>query len=364
MITMFWPYVSKKAASAVTEVLKSRWVGQGPKVDEAELKFGRMFKIPYVVNVNSCTSALHLALVLTGVRDGDEVITTPLTCAATNIPILYCRAKPVFADIQPNSLNINPNDIERRITEKMKAILVVHWGGYPCNMEEIMTIARRYKLTVIEDAAHALGASYRGKNIGAIGDYTCFSFQAIKQITTGDGGALTVRDEKIYKRARVLRWYGLNREFKGDTHWEQPIKEIGYKYHMNDIEAAILIAQLDDLAMVLKRRKDIAGTYREKLVGVPGLTLLENKPDRVGANWLFTVRVKDRDAFQRKLHQNKIESHIVHVRCDINPIFGGRRREDLPIMNEVEKDHISIPLHFKLRNDDVNKIIKVIKSGW
>ena len=363
-ITMFWPYISERVAPAITETLKTRWIGQGSKVNEAELKFGRMFNIPYVVTLNSCTSALHLSLILAGISDGDEVITTPMTCSATNIPILYCRAKAVFADIQPNTLNINPKDIEKRITEKTKAIVVVHWAGYPCDMDEIMYIAKKHKLAVIEDAAHALGASYKGRNIGTIGDYTCFSFQAIKQITTGDGGILAVKDEKIYKRAKLLRWYGIDREFKADTYWKYLIKEFGYKYYMNDIAAAMLIAQLDDLSAVLKRRKEIVERYRKELADVPGLSLFENTPDRQNGNWLFTIRVNNRDAFQNKLNNYGIESSMVHIRCDLCPIFGGRRQEDLPVMNEIESEYVSIPLHYKLTDDDVSKIIKLIKSGW
>lgn len=363
-ITMFWPHVSERVAPAIAETLKTRWVGHGPKVEAAELKFSETFNIPYVVTVNSCTSALHLALILAGVDNGDEVVTTPMTCAATNMPILYRKAKVVFADIQPNTLNIDPKDIEKRITEKTKAIMAVHWGGYPCDMDEIMAIAKRYKIAVIEDAAHALGASYKGRNIGTIGDYTCFSFQAIKQITTGDGGILTVKDEKISKRAKLLRWYGIDRGFKSDTYWKYLIKEIGYKYSMNDIAAAMLIVQLDDLSKVLKRREDIAERYREELAEAPGLTLFENRSDRQSGNWLFTVRVKNRDAFQNKLNNYGIESSTVHIRCDISPIFGGRRQKDLPAMDEAESEYISIPLHCKLTDDNVGKIINVIKSGW
>jgi dTDP-4-amino-4,6-dideoxygalactose transaminase len=363
-ITMFWPYISEKVAPAIVETLKTRWIGQGPKVEAAELKFSEMFNIPYALTVNSCTSALHLALILAGVDDGDEVVTTPMTCAATNTPILYRKAKVIFADIQPNTLNIDPKDIEKRITQKTKAIIAVHWGGYPCDMDEIMTIAKRHRIAVVEDAAHALGASYKDKDIGTIGDYTCFSFQAIKQITTGDGGMLTVKDERIYKRAKLLRWYGIDREFKSDTYWKYLIKEIGYKYSMNDIAAAMFIVQLDDLSKVLKRRKAIVERYRRELADVPGLTLLEDRPDRQSGNWLFTVRAKNRDAFQNKLNNHGIESSMVHIRCDISPIFGGKRQEDLPVMNEVETEYISIPLHCKLTDDDVNKIIKVIKSGW
>jgi len=360
---MFWPYVPDKAIKAVSDVLKGRWIGQGPRVDAVEKKFSQKFDIPYSVTVNAGTSALHLALKLSNLEEDDEVITTPMTCTATNIPILYSKSKVVFADIQAKTMNIDPEDIKRKITPKTKAIMVVHWAGYPCDMAEINKIAKEHNLKVIEDAAHALGAKYQDKYIGAISDYACFSFQAIKQITSVDGGMLTVRNEDEYKRAKLLRWYGIDREFKGDIYWKYQIKEIGYKYHMNDVTATILDIQLDKLAEILKRRKEIADQYLDELKDVSGLTLLERKLDHESGNWLFTIQVDKRDDFQKKLVENEIESHMVHVRNDICPIFGGQR-QDLPVMNEVEDKYLSIPIHNHLTNEDVDKVIKTIKSGW
>ncbi|MDP2939664.1 MAG: DegT/DnrJ/EryC1/StrS family aminotransferase [Candidatus Omnitrophota bacterium] len=363
VIALFWPHMSRKVEKKLPEILNSRWIGQGPQVDSLERKFSSMFNLPYVVSVNNCTAALHLSLILADVKDGDEVITTPMTCSATNIPILYQRARAVFADIQENTLNIDPNSIRQKITDKTKAIIVVHWAGYPCDMDEILQIAKAKNLPVIEDAAHAVGAYYKDKPIGNISNYSCFSFQAIKQITSGDGGILTVQNENDYKRAKLLRWYGIDREFKGDIYSKYQIKEIGFKYHMNDIAATILILQLDDLAKVLARRRRIADIYRKNLNNVAGLELLESKNDRQSANWLFTIKVQDRQGFTKKLCGNGIESHMVHVRCDIYPIFGGRKL-DLPVMNKVEDKYTSIPLHTKLTDEDLKRIIKTIKSGW
>ncbi len=364
VIPMFWPYVPvKKIEKELSEVLRSRWIGQGPRVDKVEKKFEGMFNIPYAVTVNSGTSALHLSLILSGVSKDDEVITTPMTCSATNIPILYTGGKAVFADIQEDTLNIDPQSIEDKITDKTKAIMVVHWAGYPCDMDEILKIAKKNNLRVIEDAAHALGAEYQGRPIGKIGDYTCFSFQAIKQITSVDGGILTVSDKKDYDRARLLRWYGIDRTFKGDIYWKYQISEVGYKYHMNDVTAAMLNVQLDELNKVLKRRKEIVKMYLDNLSNIPGLTLLKRENDRKSGNWLFTILVEDRENFMRKLKENSIESHMVHVRNDIYPIFEGKRL-NLPIMNKVESKYVSIPLHNKLTDEDVQKIIKVIKNGW
>jgi len=363
MINLFYPFVPEEAIKEVSEILRGRWLGQGPRVDAVEKKFGEKFKIDFPVTLYSGTAALHLALRLTGVEEGDEVISTPMTCTATNIPILYSKSKVVFADIQEGSMNIDPEDIKRKITPKTKAIMVVHWAGYPCDMAEINAIAKEHNLKVIEDAAHAVGARYNNQSVGSISDYTCFSFQAIKQITSIDGGMITTKSEDDYKRAKLLRWYGIDRNFKGDIYWKYQIKEIGYKYHMNDVAATILSSQLDIVHNVLSRRKDIANRYLKELKNIAGLTLLERKADRESGNWLFTIQVERRDDFQKKLAENEIECHMVHVRNDICPIFGGAR-QDLPIMNKVENKYVSIPLHNHLTDEDVDKIINTIKSGW
>lgn len=362
-VTLFWPHVSEKAMAAVSETLKTRWIGQGPKVDELEEKFARLTGTPHAVSVNSCTSALHLALILAGVSANDEVITTPLTCSATVFPVLYCGAKPVFADIQENTLNINPLSIEEKITAKTKAILIVDWAGLPCDMDEIRRMADKHRVPVIEDAAHSIGAGYQGKPIGSVSDATCFSFQAIKQITSGDGGMLTVMRKDWAERAKLLRWYNIDRTFHGDIYEKFRMREVGYKYHMNDITASLLLAQLEDLGEILSRRRVIAGRYRRELAGVTGLTLIDEPRGRTSGEWLFTIKVEHRDAFKAKLAGTGIESDLVHIRCDVIPVFGGKRLP-LPGMNAVEDKYICIPLHNHLTDEDVEHVIRTIRSGW
>jgi len=363
-IVMFYPYMPEEAVQAAAKTLRTRWIGQGPKVDEVEEKFSKKFNIPYSVTLNSGTSALHMALAIADIKPGNEVITTPMTCTATNIPILYRGATPVFADIQPDTLNIDPESIRQKVTEKTKAIMVVHWAGYPCDMKEIHDIAKQYNLFIIEDAAHALGATYRSLFIGSISDFTCFSFQSIKQITTIDGGMLTMKDAEAYKKAKIQRWYGIDREFKGDLFWKYQIKEPGYKYHMNDVTASILDVQLDHFEKVMQRRREIVNRYLRELQNIPGLTLLRRDSDRQSGDWLFTILVERREDFIKKLKDNNIEASQVHVRNDICPIFGGQRRQDLPVMNSLENKYVSIPLHPHLTYEEVNRIIDTIKSGW
>ena len=363
MIRMFKPCMSEKAGPAVAEILKTTWIGQGPVVDRVEKKFEKMFNAAGALTLNSCTSAIHLALILANVEERDEVITTPMTCSATNIPILYQKAKPVFADIQRTSLNIDPQSIREKLSPKTKAIMVVHWGGEPCDMDEILQMAEEREIPVIEDAAHALGATYKGKYIGAVSDFTCFSFQAIKQITSVDGGILTCKDSQAYKRGKLLRWYGIDRTFKGDIYWKFKVEEAGFKYHMNDVTATILSVQLDELHNVNARRREIVNHYRESFKNIPGLTMLEKKKDRESGDWLFTVLVERREDFIKMMKDNGIETHMVHIRCDVYPIFGGKRL-DLPAMNEVEPKYVSIPLHLGLTDEDLDKIITTIKKGW
>src|SRR5215831_886646 len=267
-VSLFKVYVSEAAIAAVTNVLRSGWIGEGPVVAQFENSIREQLRIPFPITLNSCTTALHLAHVMAGVKACDEVITTAQTMMATSHVILAQQAKPVFADVQYDTGNIDPNDIERRITPRTKAISVVHWAGYPCDMDEVKQIAGRHGLAVIEDAAHAIGASYRGKPIGTISDYTCFSFQAIKHVTTGDGGMLSVLTQAKYEEARRRRWYGLDRDKRVPSPLGEAIfnvTEVGYKAHMNDIAAAMGLEHLKEFDRIFARRHKIARHYREEL---------------------------------------------------------------------------------------------------
>ena len=241
-ITFFHTLVSPRAVQLVTQVLESGWLSEGRIVQQFEAALAARLGLCRPVAVNSGTAALHLALALTGVGPGDEVILPAQTFVATGLVILMQGAKPVFADINPLTGNISPTSIAEKITEHTKAIMPVHWGGYPCDLDEINAIADRYDLAVIEDAAHALGATYKGHPIGAISRFTAFSFQAIKHLTTGDGGALCCTDETDSRASVVRRWFGIDRATSQPSilgEREYDITDIGYKYHMNDVAAAL-----------------------------------------------------------------------------------------------------------------------------
>lgn len=365
-IVMFSPYLSKNAIVYAEEVMKSRWIGQGQKVNDFENKFKSIFNIPFPVAVNSVSSAIKIALDIAGVNPGDEVITTAQTCTWTNHPILEQYAKPVFADIQYETGNIDPNDIEKRITKKTKAIIVAHWAGYPADMDEISRIAQKHDMKVIEDASDALGAKYKNKIIGTISDFTCFSFQAIKQITAGEGGILIVLNKKDFKSAMRRRWYGIDRINRKPTvegYYDFDVTERGYGYHMTNINAAIGLANLEECKKIKSRRREVVKKYMESFKKIKGVSLLESKSDRESANELFTVHVKNREKFCKKMASNGIETSIIHMRNDAYAIFGGLRK-DLPALDRFSKTNISLPLHNNLSDRDVDYIIKTIKNGW
>ena len=365
-INLFKPYVNAKAIELVTQVLRSGWVGEGQRVKDFEKQIGIRVGSKFPVAVNSGTAALHLAVLLAGVKPGDEVITTAQTMLATTTAILMVGAKPVYADVEYETGNLNVEDILSRVNNKTRAIIGVDWGGYPCDWDAIMDIAKNKNLAVIEDAAHSLGATYKGHPVGSIAPITCFSFQGIKCLTTGDGGMLCLSSQEIYERAVRLRWFGIDR-FKrkpsilGEPEWN--VTEVGYKYHMNDVAAAMGLGNLEDLDKILSRRRQIVETYRAQLNGIPGLSLFAYSRERQSANWLFSLHVEKREEFCKAMDARGIMTSVVHLRIDRNDICGGQR-PDLPQLTRFTNTHISLPLHPYLTDDDVGAVIYAVRKGW
>lgn len=273
---MYIPYgkqtIDEKDIQAVVEVLRSDYLTTGPKIEEFEKRVADYVGAKYAVAVNSGTAALHIACLAAGIKEGDEVITSPITFAASANCVLYCGGTPVFADIDENTYNISPDEIERRVTERTKAIIPVHYTGQPCDMDAIMNIAGKRNLLVIEDGAHALGASYKGRKIGGIADMTCFSFHPVKPITTGEGGMVVTNSEELYKRLILFRSHGITRdeammtEQQGDWYYQQ--LELGYNYRITDISCALGLSQMDKLDGFLERRRQIAMRYNEAFCDV------------------------------------------------------------------------------------------------
>lgn len=365
-VVLFHPHMPARAIDYVTDTLKTRWIGQGPKVEQFEQNFSKRFgRGNASLAVGSGTDALHVAYLLAGLKAGDEVVTPVFTCTATNIPFLYMGVRPVFADVQPGTLNIDPDHVGRLVTERTKAIVCVHYGGLPCDMTELRKIADKWNIPIVEDAAHALGASYKGVPVGAISEFTMFSFQAIKHITTGDGGMLTYKnDHDLHEKGKRLRWFGIDRSAKQKGIWENDITDVGYKYQMTDISAAMGLAALEEFDEVLDHRKKLFRAYDAGLKGLSGLSFIGgNYTDREHAAWMCTVVASNREGLQKKLRDHNIESSQVHYRNDRYSIFGGRR-SDLPNMDAVENNYLVLPLHTKMTVEDVTRIVKVIQTGW
>lgn len=363
-IVLFYPHVPRKAKEYVCDMLDSRWIGQGPKVDRFEVSFKAKFGLPGpCVAVGSGTDALHLAYLLAGIEEGDEVLAPLFTCTATNIPLLYIGAKIKFVDVDPNTLNISVADLRAKISERTKAIVCVHYGGLPCDMEAIGALAAQYSIPVIEDAAHALGASYGGVPIGAISEFTMYSFQAIKQLTTGDGGMLTFKDSGLEQKSKRLRWFGIDRTLKQKGIWENDITEIGYKYQMTDIGAAIGLAGLEEFDDTLALRRALYKRYVQNLRGVSHVRIVDDfAPVKTHAAWLFTIIVERREQCQLKLRSRRIESAQTHFRNDRYSIF--ECKDEFPGMDSIDDNYLILPLHTKMSPADVDRICDVLREGW
>lgn len=363
MIRLFSPFVPKDVYEEVKKTLSSTHLTQGSKVEEFERNFKELFDIEYPVSVNSGTSALELAYELIGIKPGDEVITTPLTCTATNIPLLRLGAKIVWADIEEDTLCIDPTDVFRKVTERTKAIVQVHLGGV-MSMVTHLSSSTGDKLNqyipIVSDACQALGIF--------TGDYTCCSFQAIKHITTGDGGMLVVSNNVDYKKAKLMRWFGIDRERPIVDDWKSyktrmmsfDIEVLGTKRHMNDIDATMGIVGLTYYNYVLHYRKNLFNIYREKLRNIKGIKLIDGG---LNTYWLVTVLVERRDDFAKLLYEHGIETNIVQVRNDQYSIFGGKKA-NLPIMDKIEGKYISIPIGTHVTVDNAEYICKTIRGGW
>ena len=365
-MNFFQVHISPQAIDSATEVLKSGLINQGDKVEEFETALTEQLGLLRPVAVNSGTSAMQLALSIAQVGWGDEVILPAQTFVATGMVVLAAGAKPVFADIQPETGNICPKSIHEKITKRTRAVIVVHWGGYPCDLDQINKLAEQHNLSVIEDAAHALGATYKGKSIGSVSRFTAFSFQAIKHLTTGDGGLLCCLYEQDYDKALSRRWFGINRanvkpSILGSREYD--IQEIGYKYHMNNLSAAVGLGNMADFPSNLKRRREIALIYRSELKNISGIKLLNYSDDRQSAYWLFTVLVEHREDFVRSMKSHGVPTSVVDLRIDDNSVFGGRT-PDLPGQEKFNDMQIAIPIHSELTDNDVNLVIDSIRAGW
>jgi perosamine synthetase len=360
-VPLFRVGADEEAILAVANVLRSGWIGEGERVKEFESLLSAFIGTGHVAAVNSCTSALVLALRLAGVEAGTEVVTTPMTCTATNHAILQLGARIVWADIDPISGNVDPVSVRSRINERTRAVVIVHWGGVPCDLDAFNAIGRDFGVPIVEDAAHAFGSRYKGRNIGLDSDFVCFSFQAIKTITTGDGGALVCRSEANDARARLLRWFGIER---GRPIGDYDIQEFGYKFHMNDIAAAIGVSGMRFAETFVAARRRNGLLYGKLLQGIPGLQMRAEPPHEHSAFWLAGLLVERRKDFIRRLSEHCIAASPVHIRNDIYTVFRPFNGPELPGVDYFDPRHVSVPVGPWVTEEDVHHIAETIREGW
>ena len=367
-ITQFYPHIPRTAVQAIKKVFAGRWIGQGPLVDKLEKIFSRRFANNMAsIAVGSGTDALHLSYILANLKKGDEVICPVFTCTATNIPLLYFDAKIKFADIDPATFNIDIVSVKKLITKKTKAIIFVNYGGLPCNISELVKLAKKNKITLIQDAAQSLDAKYKNKPITTYADFTIFSFQAIKHISSGDGGMLVIKNSKLIKKAKRIRWFGIDRLAKQGGTWENDIKEIGYKYQMTDIGAALLLESIKEFRKIKVHRKKIFEIYLKELSKNRNINIVNDENIKGHAHWLFTILLNKKDYLQKKLRQKGIETNQVHFRNDRYSIFKKfTKNKKFENMDAVEDKYLVLPIHTKMKINDakyiadqINKIIKI-----
>jgi len=378
-IPLFKVFMSSTASKRVSEVLESGYIGQGDEVDKFEDRLRSFFSQDYVVTTNSATSAIHLALHLIkkenknrwpGIAQGEEVLCTPLTCTATNWPVLANGFKIKWVDIDPKTLNMDLDDLERKITPSTKVIMLVHWGGYPNDLNRIKEIQQKcenlygFKPYVIEDCAHSMGSKFLGKYLGNHGNISTYSLQAIKHITSIDGGFMICPNNELYKRAKLLRWYGIDREGdRKDFRCEADVEEWGFKFHMNDVCACVGMSNFNHLNEIVDKHKSNANYYDNKLTNVPGLTLLERQDGYESAFWIYSLLVEKRDDFARWMKECGIATSQVHERNDKHTCVK-EYRTFLPSLDRTIKNVTSLPVGWWVSNDDREYITECIKKGW
>ena len=390
-IDLFRVFMAPTASEEVSKVLNSGYIGQGPKVEEFEKELRGFFNHDYVTTLNSGTAGLHLALHLlrrpnkndvvfdglgsselnwVGWEPGDEVLATPMTCTASNWPILANGLKIKWVDIDPTTLNMDLDDLARKITPKTKIIMLVHWGGYPNDLDKIKKIQQDaynrfgFKPAVIEDGAHSFGSEYKGKPIGSHGNFAMYSLQAIKHITSIDGGLLLSPHRELHRRAKLIRWYGIDRDGdRKDFRCEADVEEWGYKFHMNDVCATVGLENLKHFNEIVSKHKSNAKFYDDSLGNTSGVTLLKREKGHDSAFWIYSMLVENRDSFYKWMDECKISVSQVHERNDKHTCVK-EYRTALPELDRTIGKIVSIPVGWWITSEQREYISDCIKKGW
>ncbi len=366
------PFITDDEIIAVKEVLESGFLTTGRKVEEFESQFARFIGDDiYAVALSSCTAGLFLSLLVCGVKEGDEVIVPTWTFVATSHVVLWCGARPVLCDVEEETLNIDVGQMERLVTSRTKAIIPVHFAGYPCKMDEIVNIANRYRLMVIEDAAHAIGTEYKGTKIGNFGHTTCFSFYATKNLTTAEGGMVVSKDRDVIEKIRKLSYFGINKEaffrYTQKGSWFYEVEDLGYKFNMDNIHAAIGLVQLKKVEKMNARRREIANMYREAFSSNPNIKLFEDLPMHRHSYHLFPIRINRkvirRDEFILKLKERNIGCSVHFIPLHLHPFYSRKFNKDMfPVANKVYQEVVSLPIYPQMRDEDVYYVIENVNK--
>jgi len=366
------PYITEDEINAVADSMRKGWLTMGPKTVEFEKRFAEAVGAPYAVAVNSCTAALHLALKCIDLKPGDEVIIPAMTFVATAEVIRYFDAVPVLVDIEGDTHNIDAGKIEEKISGRTRAIIPVHFAGQPADMDEIMALAGKHNLTVIEDAAHSFPASYKGHAVGSIGHITCFSFYATKTITTGEGGMAVTANEEWADRMRVLRLHGISRDawkrYTDEGTWRYDVIETGFKYNMTDLAAAMGLEQLKKAEMMKEGRCRIAARYSAAFSGQKGLIPYTVRNDRDGAWHLYPLKLDidvlsiSRDQFIEELKERGIGTSVHFIPLPMFSHYGelGYRIEDFPGSRYVFERTVSLPIYYGMNDDEMEYVIESV----
>ena len=356
--------------NAVIDVLKSDYLTTGPKIAEFEQAVASYTGAKYAVAISNGTSALHAACFAAGIGQGDEVITTPLTFAASANCVLYCGGTPVFADVDPYTYNIDPKDIRKKITDKTKAIIAVHLAGQPCDMDEIHSIAQEHNLIVIEDGAHALGSVYKGKKVGCLSDMTTFSFHPVKPITTGEGGMIMTDNGELYKRLVLFRSHGITRDdsmmARNEGPWFYQQLDLGYNYRITDIQCALGCSQMKKLDIFLKRRRELAERYNNAFIECDNIVTPYQLPDTQSGWHLYIVQVKKHDRKQvfETLRDKGIGVNVHYIPVYMHPYYQEHGYKDVHCVNaeEIYSHIISLPLYPGLTDEQQDYVIDTLKQ--
>ncbi|MHB8840626.1 MAG: DegT/DnrJ/EryC1/StrS family aminotransferase [Candidatus Aquicultor sp.] len=367
------PAIEDDEIQEVVSSMQSGWLGTGPKVTRFESDFAAYKGVEFAAALNSCTAALHLSILAAGVEPGDEVITTPMTFCATVNAIIHAGGVPVLADIHPGTMNIDPDEVARRITPRTKAILPVHFAGYPCDMDPLMTIASEHDLKVIEDCAHAIETEYNGRKAGTIGDFGCFSFYATKNVATGEGGMVVTRREEDIARIKILGLHGMSKDAwkrfgdEGFKHYQ--VVECGFKYNMMDLQAAIGIHQLARVEANWEHRRRIWQTYQKAFAGLPVVRPADPAPGMRHAHHLYTILVDEemagisRDAFLDAMTAHNIGVGVHYLSIPEHPYYQqvfGWNPDDYPIAKRIGRQTVSLPISAKLTEEDTEDVIQAV----